>query len=136
MSSSTLKLLNNTALSKENAFLLDKIALELRSEYIDFISRLNSKYRNDVFWLMTDMSNRNTLNCDLFENLCRLELIKRLKKQKIKSIIVDNPFLYTPLKKITKTFLKLLTNQNIFSTILNFFLQFLKYLVYLTTTYF
>ena len=58
MSSSTLKLLNNTALSKENAFLLDKIALELRSEYIDFISRLNSKYRNDVFWLMTDMSNR------------------------------------------------------------------------------
>ena len=122
MSSSTLKLLNNTALSKENAFLLDKIALELRSEYIDFISRLNSKYRNDVFWLMTDMSNRNTLNCDLFENLCRLELIKRLKKQKIKSIIVDNPFLYNTLKKNYKDSFEIINKSKYFSTILNFFI--------------
>ena len=99
MNTSTLDFSFNSPLSEENAYLLDEIATELRPEYIDFISKLNYKYKNDVLWLMTDISNRNTLNCNLFENICRLELIKRSNKLKIKSIIADNPYLYKSIKK-------------------------------------
>ena len=136
MNTSTLDFSFNSPLSEENAYLLDEIATELRPEYIDFISKLNYKYKNDVLWLMTDISNRNTLNCNLFENICRLELIKRSNKLKIKSIIADNPYLYKSIKKNYKDSFEVINKSKYLRTFFKIVYNNIKHFSYLIITYF
>lgn len=124
MNNSILELSHKSNLCKDDIILLDCIAIELRHKYVDFISELNYKYKAEIDWTLTDLSSRNTAVCSIFENLCKLELIKRLHEQrKIKSIKTDNYFLC---KSISKNFNDKLNiiNQS------NAFLRFFKILTY------
>ena len=106
MKKNVLDLSSNSILPKEFLSILDDIADEIRPNYVDFISDLNLKYKNDIDWILTDLSSRNTLNCTLFENICKLELIKRLSSNnQINEVITNCPFFY---KSIVKNFDRLI----------------------------
>ncbi len=97
-----LDLSSDSILPKELLSILDDIADEIRPNYVDFISDINMNYKNNLDWILTDLSSRNTLNCNLFENICKLELIKRLScNDQINEVITNCPFFY---KSIIKNF--------------------------------
>ena len=119
MKKNVLDLSSDSILPKEFLLILDDIADEIRPNYVDFISDLNLKYISDIDWILTDLSSRNTLNCTLFENICKLELIKRLSSNnQINEVITNDRFFY---KSIVKNFDNKLIIRNKSNIILKFF---------------
>jgi hypothetical protein len=97
-----LDLSSKSILPKEFLLDLDNIAEELRSHYVNVISDINIENIKDIDWLVTDLSCRNTANCTLFENICKLELVNRLiSRNHIDQVLTNCPFLY---KAIVKNF--------------------------------
>ena len=124
MKKNVLDLSSDSILPKEFITVLDDIADKNRVKYVDFISDFNLSYKNNIDWILTDLSSRNTVNCPLFENICKLELIKRLSSlNQINEVITNCPFFY---KAIIKNFDDKLVIRNKSNTLLKFY-QLLKY---------
>lgn len=132
----TLDLSRNSILSKEHMILLDEIAEEIRPSYVDFISKLNYQYIADIDWTLSDLAARNTVVCTVFENLCKLELIKRLyEKQKIRSVKIDNPFFYKSIIKNFDSDLIIINNSNFHFRFFQILKQNSKKFIYLFYSY-
>ncbi len=57
---------------------IEKISWQIRSEYIDLISRLGQDRKRDLDWWVTSLASRNTYACSLYLRLCQLALVKNL----------------------------------------------------------
>ena len=134
---STLDLSRKSILSKEHMILLDEIAEEIRPSYVNFISKLNFHYTEDIDWILSDLAARNTVVCSVFENLCKLELIKRLyKDKKICALKVDNPFFHNSIVKNFDSDLIIINNSNFYYRFFQILLKNFKNFIYLFYSYF
>ena len=134
---STLDLSRKSILSKEHMILLDEIAEETRPSYVNFISKLNFHYTEDIDWILSDLAARNTVVCSVFENLCKLELIKRLyKDKKICALKVDNPFFHNSIVKNFDSDLIIINNSNFYYRFFQILLKNFKNFIYLFYSYF
>ena len=136
MKKNVLDLSSNSILPKEFLSILDDIADEIRPNYVNFISDLNLKYKNDIDWILTDLSSRNTPNCPLFENICKLELIKRLSSNnQINEVITNCPFFYKSIVKNLNNKLIIIDESKIIVTFFKILKNNLKKLVVLFYSY-
>ena len=136
MKKNVLDLSSNSILPKEFLSILDDIADEIRVNYVDFISDLNLKYKNDIDWILTDLSSRNTAICRLFENICKLELIKRLSSSnQINEVITNCPFFYKSIVKNFDSDLLITNNSNFYFRFFQILKQNSKKFIYLFYSY-
>jgi len=57
---------------------IENVSWQVRSAYIDLITRLGKDRKGDVDWWVSSLASRNTYTCPLYLRLCQLMLVKNL----------------------------------------------------------
>lgn len=60
------------------AKILDKVALEIKKEHVEWIDNLNRKYGDKIEWWFGAISSRNIYESNLFQYSCYLEVLNRI----------------------------------------------------------
>ncbi|MBA3009100.1 MAG: hypothetical protein KKF12_00005, partial [Proteobacteria bacterium] len=82
--------LNN--LSIEHIQLLERIVDEIMEDYHDLIAQIHKRADTGIYWQVNNLLSRNNYISALFDDLCCLELVKRIDAHKnITTIIVKTP---------------------------------------------
>lgn len=90
----TLDLRFNGNLDYAQAILYDKIAQNIRHEFIKFIEKLSEGFKSNIDWWVANPSSRHCHNSPLFHYCCAFRLLQELvekKKAVVEEIIVDSP---------------------------------------------
>ena len=131
-----LNLSSKSVLSKEHAILLDKIAYEIREDYVQFISKLLLGSDDELRFMLTPLISRNTLDCTLFEDLCRLELLKRIHiDSTLDSVRVNNPFFHSVIANILSKDVKVYTGKKMLYRVIEIAAKNMKILSFLAYNY-
>lgn len=131
-----LDLRSSSKLSKEQSLLLDKIAVELKPQYTEFISNLLDDPNNNIQLFLTPLMCRNNYDCKLFNRLCELELIKQYFSTRESGIIIlDNPYLYEAVKSICDPGIRIINTKSKLQRAFNIFLRNIKIFIVMTFTF-
>jgi len=92
-------------LNKNHSDLLSKINYNERENFNYFISKLEDAIETDIDWWVSGPISRNTLNSNLYQNFCKVELVKKLLNngEIIDEIIVENYKIKETIKQLVKT---------------------------------
>ena len=87
------------ALTVQQASVLNRVSLKVRSEYPSLIEKIAGESSNDIHWAVSNIASRNKYYSLLFLRLCRLSLVIEIaKSQKTIQVITSDFHLYQTLK--------------------------------------
>ena len=87
-----LDLSSNCKIENEMSKLFSKLCYKVRDDFNYLINDLTQGYNSNIDLLVSNPSSRNTLNSNLFEYYCKVQLVRELIREKkvINEIIVDS----------------------------------------------
>ena len=79
-------------LTKDNLILFNKVCDENREIFSNFIGEISLNYPNKLDWLISSPASRNTINSNLYYNICSILFIEKLldRNKSLKLIIVES----------------------------------------------
>lgn len=126
-----MRIINLDKLTFDENVEYNKIALEIRSEFNDFVEKISKNNINNIHWIVTSLASRNKYQSALFYRCCQIVLVQRLidRDKKINIIYVSDRALAQLLKKEINKSVKIVCTQNYFNRVWQFMRPFRQILI-------